>query len=102
MTDVFAFNPRISAQGQQSQFSTYLDKDKDGSLSRDELRDWLIPPYDKHEAEAWRLVTLGDEDKDSALSKEEVLALYQQFYVLLPPDFWAKFMPDESQQHDEL
>ena len=92
-------------QAQQSQFTTYLDKNKDGTLDESELKDWLIPPYDKHEAEAWRLITAGDADGDSKLSKDEILAHYEQFYPLLPPDFWAKYGAideDVSPHHDEL
>lgn len=92
-----------TVQTQQNHFTVYLDKNKDGTLSRDELRDWLIPPYNKHEAEAWRLITLADEDKDRNLAKDELLAHFHHFTVLLPPDFWAKFTADATQTaHDEL
>lgn len=89
-------------QTQQNQFTTYLDKDKDGTLNADEVRDWLIPPYDRHEAESWRLISLGDKSGDSKLTKDEILDNYQAFYAILPPDFWAKYNADQQPSHDEL
>jgi Ca2+-binding EF-hand superfamily protein len=88
---------------QQNHFTVYLDKDKDGTLSREELRAWLIPPFNKHEAEAWRLITLADADKDRTLTRDEILEHSEQFHILLPPDFWSKFMDNEvPNTHDEL
>lgn len=89
---------------QEDQFKSFLDKNNDGMLDREELREWLLPSYNKHEAQAYQLITSADEDKDNELSKEEILDQYQVFYSILPPEFWAKMLPEETStsSHDEL
>ena len=90
-------------QTHENHFKDYLDKNHDGLLDRDELKDWLIPSYNKHEAEAYRLITTADEDKDGELSTDEIAAHFHNFYSLLPPEFWHQFAPqEEATKHDEL
>ncbi|XP_023230558.1 calumenin-like [Centruroides sculpturatus] len=87
------------SQGQQGHFVNYLDKNKDGSLNKDEFKDWILPPYDRHEAEAWRLISLADQDRDTKITKQDILNNFQFFMALQPPEFW---MDDNQKRHDEF
>lgn len=78
------------APAQQSHFSTYLDKDKDGSLSETEMRDWVLPSHDREEGEAWRLISVGDVNQDTKLTKEEMAAQPDYFMGILPHEFWQQ------------
>ncbi|KAI1293621.1 Calumenin-A [Halotydeus destructor] len=104
MSDVTEETDKVEGwqEEQQSQFASYLDKNKDGVLSNEELRDWLIPPFDRHEAEAYRLIQVGDSNDDRQLSKAEVLEKFHEYYTLLGGNFWTKFLPEEAAAHDEL
>jgi len=87
----------------EGHFNDYLDKNNDGNLDREELKEWLIPSYNKHEAEAYRLITTADEDKDGDLSVQEIAQHFDHFYSLLPPEFWHQFQPGQQEtKHDEL
>jgi len=97
-------DPNFS-QVQQTHFTTYLDKNKDHVLSKDELKEWLVPNYDKHEAESWRLISVGDQNQDEKLSKEELLEHSEQYLSLIPPEFWNRFSGSETTTptvHDEF
>ncbi|KAL5007837.1 hypothetical protein ScPMuIL_016643 [Solemya velum] len=49
---------------EREQFQTYRDKNKDGKLDHDEVRDWIIPEdYDHIEAETKHLIASSDQDK---------------------------------------
>lgn len=49
---------------EQQQFRDIRDKNKDGFMDRDEVREWIIPPdYDHSEAEAKHLILEADTDK---------------------------------------
>lgn len=77
-------------QDQQSQFQTYLDKNKDGVLDKEELKEWLTPDYDQHDAEAQRMLHDTDDNQDQKLSKDEMLN-YEDYYLgLIPPEYWRK------------
>uniref|UniRef100_G3MTL2 Reticulocalbin-3 n=1 Tax=Amblyomma maculatum TaxID=34609 RepID=G3MTL2_AMBMU len=78
------------APAQQSHFSTYLDKDKDGALNEAEMRDWVLPSHDREEGEAWRLISVGDVNQDTKLTKEEVAAAPDYFMGILPHEFWQQ------------
>ncbi|XP_077552413.1 calumenin-A-like isoform X2 [Haemaphysalis longicornis] len=78
------------APAQQSHFSTYLDKDKDGALSEAEMRDWVLPSHDREEGEAWRLISVGDVNQDTKLTKEEMAAQPDYFMGILPHEFWQQ------------
>jgi len=78
-----------------------LDKNKDGTLNNEELKEWIVPSYDRHDAESWRLISLGDENSDEKLSKDE-LTKHQDFYLtLIPPEFWNKFNIDDDLEPTE-
>lgn len=53
------------------------DKNKDGYLDRDEVKEWLLPPSVHTEAE--HLVEISDKNKDGKLSKEEILDQFDHF-----------------------
>ncbi|KAH8028670.1 hypothetical protein HPB51_018073 [Rhipicephalus microplus] len=78
------------APAQQSHFSTYMDKDKDGALNEAEMRDWVLPSHDREEGEAWRLISVGDVNQDTRLTKEEVAAQPDYFMGILPHEFWQQ------------
>lgn len=49
---------------EREQFQQYRDKDKDGLMNRDEVRDWVMPDdYDHSKAEAKHLIYQADNDK---------------------------------------
>jgi len=46
---------------EREQFSTFRDKNKDGQMDRDEVKDWIIPDdYDHASAEAKHLIFESD------------------------------------------
>ncbi|XP_064478069.1 calumenin-A-like [Ornithodoros turicata] len=89
-------------QAQQSHFSTYLDKDKDGVLNESEMKDWVLPTHDREEGEAWRLISVGDANQDTKLTKEEVTAVPDYFMGILPHEFWQQEGHAGSVKHDEF
>jgi len=94
-------------QNQQSQFATYLDKNKDGVLNKEELNEWLVPDYDKHEAEAVRMIHDTDDNQDQLLDKEELLKNDDYFLNLIPAEFWRRYSDagestTASSAHDEF
>jgi Ca2+-binding EF-hand superfamily protein len=79
-------------------FRTIRDKDGDGFLNHDEVRDWLLPvEYDHIEAEAQHLVSECDTDDDAKLSYDEVLKKYDVFITSQATN-WGEALS----YHDEL
>ena len=51
-------------KGEREQFSTYRDKNSDGHMDHDEVKDWLLPSdYDHSKAEANHLIYESDKNK---------------------------------------
>ena len=51
-------------ESEREQFKAHRDKDKDGKLNAEEVREWIIPEdYDHSESEAQHLVFTADENK---------------------------------------
>ncbi|XP_075677461.1 reticulocalbin-1-like [Dermatophagoides pteronyssinus] len=75
----------------QSQFQTYLDKNKDGNLCMNELTEWLIPNFDRHEAESQRMIQDTDNDHDQKLNEKELLQNNQYFLSLIPGEMWRQY-----------
>ncbi len=49
---------------EREQFHSFRDKNKDGKMDKDEVRDWIIPDdYDHTEAEARHLMYESDGDR---------------------------------------
>lgn len=90
------------AAAQQGHFTNFLDKDKDGSLNETEMREWVVPTYDRSEAEAWRLISIADQDQDAKLSRKDIEDYHEYFLTLLPPEYWVQEDPTESSRHDEF
>ncbi|XP_055953108.1 calumenin-like [Argiope bruennichi] len=90
------------ASAQQGHFTNFLDKDKDGSLNEAEMREWVVPTYDRSEAEAWRLISIADQDQDTKLTRKDIEDYHEYFLTLLPPEYWVQDDPTESSRHDEF
>jgi len=85
-------------QNEKEQFSQYRDKDGDGFMDADEVKNWIIPPdFDHAEAEARHLIYESDGDGDSKLTKEEILAKYDLFVGSQATDFGEALA-----RHDEF
>lgn len=79
-------------------FGKFRDKDADGFLDKDEVRDWITPPdFDHAEAEAKHLIYEADSDADEKLTKEEILDKYDVFVGSQATDFGEAF-----NRHDEF
>jgi len=51
---------------ERNQFSTYRDKNKDGMMDRDEVKEWIIPDdYDHADSEAKHLIHEADQNQVS-------------------------------------
>ena len=49
---------------EKDQFKNYRDKNGDGFMDKDEIKEWIIPPdYDHSESEAKHLLRESDSDK---------------------------------------
>jgi len=85
-------------KSEREQFSQYRDKNKDGTMDKDEVKTWIIPPdYDHAEAEAKHLLFESDKDKDKKLTKNEVLNKYDLFVGSQATDFGEALT-----RHDEF
>lgn len=86
----------VSAE--REQFSLYRDKDGDGFMDTDEVRNWIIPgEFDHAEAEARHLIFESDIDADQKLTKNEVLNKYDLFVGSQATDFG-----EALSRHDEF
>lgn len=84
---------------EREQFTQYRDKNKDGFMNRDEVRDWVMPDdYDHSKAEAKHLIYESDADKDGFLTKEEVVEKYDLFVGSQATDFGEYLL----RKHDEF
>jgi len=83
---------------EKEQFKEYRDKDKDGKLNLEEVKDWIIPPdYDHTDAETKHLIFEADANKDGLLSKEEIIDKYDVFVGSQATDFGEALI-----RHDEF
>lgn len=86
-------------QREREQFHTFRDKNHDGYLDRDEIREWIVPAnYDHAEAEAKHLIYEADTNKDGILTKEEILDNYDVFVGSQATDFGEAL----TSNHDEF
>ncbi|GLH05521.1 Supercoiling factor [Gryllus bimaculatus] len=85
-------------QNERDQFAQYRDKDGDGFMDKEEVKNWIIPPdFDHAEAEARHLIYEADSDADQKLTKEEILAKYDVFVGSQATDFGEALT-----RHDEF
>ena len=83
---------------EREQFRTYRDKNKDGYLDNNEIKEWIVPTdYDHAEAEAKHLMREADKNKDGILTKEEIVENYDVFVGSQATDFG-----DALTRHDEF
>ena len=83
---------------EREQFTKYRDMNKDGVLSEQEIRAWIMPDdYDHAEAEAKHLIYEADDDKDQELTKEEILNHHDKFVGSQATD-WGEAL----NRHDEF
>lgn len=48
---------------EKEQFNDYRDKNKDGFMDKDEIREWIVPlDYDHSQAESKHLISESDKD----------------------------------------
>ncbi|KAK4025254.1 calumenin-A [Daphnia magna] len=85
-------------RNEREQFQNYRDKNKDGHLDPDEVKQWIIPPdFDHSEAEAKHLIQESDADADGQLTKEEIINKYDVFVGSQATDFG-----EALNRHDEF
>jgi calumenin len=85
-------------KSEKDQFSRFRDKNGDGVMDKEEVKEWIIPPeFDHAEAEARHLVYEADTDKDGKLTKKEVLDKYDLFVGSQATDFGEALT-----RHDEF
>ncbi|XP_054153759.1 calumenin-like [Oppia nitens] len=82
---------------EKQQFKDIRDKNKDGFMDRDEIREWVLPPdYDHSEAEAKHLIAESDTNKDGKLTKDEILNSYDVFVGSQATDFGEALLRHEE------
>lgn len=85
-------------QTEREQFTNFRDKDKDGFLGPDEVRDWVMPTdYDHSIAEARHLIHEADKDKDGKLTRDEIIDKYDVFVGSQATDYGEALT-----RHDEF
>ncbi|CAG9857216.1 unnamed protein product [Phyllotreta striolata] len=85
-------------KSEREQFNTYRDKDGDGFMDEEEVKNWIIPQdFDHAEAEARHLIYEADSDADERLAKDEVLGKYDLFVGSQATDFGEALA-----RHDEF
>lgn len=85
-------------KNEREQFAKYRDKDGDGFMNEEEVKNWIIPPdFDHAEAEARHLIYEADSDSDQKLTKAEILSKYDLFVGSQATDFGEALT-----RHDEF
>ncbi|XP_046431663.1 calumenin [Neodiprion fabricii] len=85
-------------KNEREQFSTYRDKDGDGFMDVEEVKNWIIPAdFDHAEAESRHLIYEADGDADQKLTKDEILEKYDIFVGSQATDFGEALA-----RHDEF
>lgn len=85
-------------RNERETFTKFRDKDGDGYMNYEEVKEWIIPPdFDHAEAEARHLIYETDSDADEKLTKDEVLDKYDLFVGSQATDFGEALA-----RHDEF
>ncbi|XP_066599814.1 calumenin-B [Prorops nasuta] len=85
-------------KNEREQFSSFRDKDRDGFMDAEEVKNWIIPAdFDHAEAEAMHLIYEVDSDADQKLTKNEILEKYDIFVGSQATDFGEALT-----RHDEF
>lgn len=70
------------------QFKEFRDKNGDGKMDKDEVKDWILPTdYDHVSSEAKHLISESDTNKDGKISKEEMVDKFDLFVGSQATDF---------------
>lgn len=64
---------------EREEFARQFDKDKDGKLNREEVRDWVLPERGESLEETKHLIDGTDENADGRLSVDEILLHWDLF-----------------------
>lgn len=85
-------------RNERETFTKFRDKDHDGFMNYEEVKDWIIPAdFDHAEAEARHLIYEADSDADEKLTKDEILDKYDLFVGSQATDFGEALT-----RHDEF
>lgn len=85
-------------QNEKEQFKNFRDKDKDGFMGPDEVRDWVMPvDYDHSVSEARHLIHEADKDHDGKLTRDEIIDKYDVFVGSQATDYGEALT-----RHDEF
>lgn len=88
---------------QLENFGRFLDKDKDGVLEDEEIKDWLVPSKTKKfEVQAKRFLDIGDVNDDHKLSYSEILQNYDQYLTILPVEYWKASVHDTTDPSNDI
>lgn len=80
------------------QFKEFRDKNGDGKMDQDEVKDWILPAdYDHISSEAKHLISESDVNKDGKISKEEMVNKFDLFVGSQATDFG-----EALKRHEEL
>ena len=84
-------------QEETKRFNEEYDKNKDGKLDKDEVKQWILPETDHMMAleEARHLVTSADENNDGKLTVEEIEKNYALFVGSEATDY-GRALPHEE------
>jgi len=75
-------------QAERTQFEQVRDKDANGFMDKNEIREWLFPnDYNHLDTEAKHLITESDDDRDGVLSRDEVVSHFDLFVGSQATDF---------------
>ncbi|XP_014282379.1 calumenin isoform X1 [Halyomorpha halys] len=79
-------------------FTKQRDKDGDGFLDENEVKDWIVPQgFDHADAEARHLIFEADQNQDQQLTEEEIIEKYDVFVGSQATDFGEVLL-----RHDEF
>ncbi|KAH1021177.1 hypothetical protein HUJ04_010724 [Dendroctonus ponderosae] len=85
-------------KNEKFQFTSYRDKNGNGVLDENEVKNWILPDdFDHADAEARHLIYEADQDADEQLTKDEVLNRYDLFVGSQATDFGEALA-----RHDEF
>ncbi|KAI1724775.1 EF-hand domain pair domain-containing protein [Ditylenchus destructor] len=86
---------------EKTRFTEEYDKDQDGFLTGNEIKEWLVP--DIHQTarqEARHLIKMSDTDKDGELSIQEIVEAHKTFVGSEATSYGEKLV--DIQAHEEL